>query len=703
MKNSILLMTVISITLITACKNEKKLKDNPFFAEYSTPFQVPPFDKIDTTDYLPAFTEGIKQHDSEVAAITNNTSEPTFDNTILPFDKSGKMLKRVSKVFFNITEANTNDQLQGIAAKVSPMLSKHNDDISMNSKLFARIKTIFEKRKDLKLDAQQIRVVEKYYRDFERQGANLAKEQQDQLRKINEELSVLSLKFGDNLLAETNKNFKLVIDNKADLDGLPEGVISAAAETADKGGNKGKWVFTLAKPSLIPFLQYAKNRELREKIYRGYFMRGDNGNANDNNSTLTEIVRLRAEKARLLGFENYAAYVIDDNMAKTPSTVDAFLNKLMVASLPVAKAELAEMQKIADSEGGNFKLQSWDWWYYSEKLHKLKYDLDENELKPYFSLENVRNGMFAVAGKLYGITFTKVTNLPIYQKDVETFEVKEADGSHLGILYLDYFPRESKSGGAWCTDFQSAGWENGKKVDPVISMVCNFTPPTGDMPALLNFDETSTLFHEFGHALHGLFSLGKYNRTAGNVPQDYVELPSQVMENWAADPQVLKMYAKHYKTGEVIPDKLIAKIEKSGLFNQGFVTVEYLAASILDLDYHELAAPAKVVPITFEKEAMAKAGLIPEILPRYRSTYFAHIFSGGYAAGYYVYIWAAVLDADAFDYFKQSGDIFNPELAAKFRKNCLAESGDDEGMIQYKKFRGQEPSMDPLLKRRGLK
>ncbi|MDO9256102.1 MAG: M3 family metallopeptidase, partial [Bacteroidales bacterium] len=610
---------------------------------------------------------------------------------------------RVSKVFFNITESNTNDQLQGIAAKVSPMLSKHNDDISMNSKLFARIKAIFDKRKDLNLDAQQIRVVEKYYRDFERQGANLTNDQQDQLRKINEELSGLSLKFGDNLLAETNKNFKLVIDNKADLDGLPEGVISAAAEAADKGGNKGKWVFTLAKPSLIPFLQYAKKRELREKIYRGYFMRGDNGNANDNKATLTQIVRLRAEKAKLLGFENYAAYVIDDNMAKTPATVDAFLNKLMVASLPVAKAELAEMQKIADSEGGKFKLQSWDWWYYSEKLHKLKYDLDENELKPYFSLENVRNGMFAVAGKLYGITFTKVTNLPIYQKDVETFEVKEAGGSHLGILYLDYFPRESKSGGAWCTDFQSAGWENGKKVDPVISMVCNFTPPTGDMPALLNFDETSTLFHEFGHALHGLFSQGKYNRTAGNVPQDYVELPSQVMENWAADPQVLKMYAKHYKTGEVIPDQLIAKIEKSGLFNQGFVTVEYLAASILDLDYHELPSPAKIEPGAFEKEAMAKAGLIPEILPRYRSTYFAHIFSGGYAAGYYVYIWAAVLDADAFDYFKQSGDIFNPELAAKFRKHCLSESGDDEGMIQYKKFRGQEPSMDPLLKRRGLK
>ncbi len=703
MKNSLLLISVISIIMITACKNEKKIKDNPFFAEFSTPFQVPPFDKIDTTDYLPAFIEGIRQHDEEISAITNNAAEPTFENTILPFDKSGKMLTRVSKVFFNMTEANTSDQIQSIAEKVSPLLSKHNDDISMNAKLFALIKTVYDKRKETGLDAQQVRVVEKYYRDFERQGANLNKEQQDQLRKINEELSSLSLKFGNNLLAETNKNFKLVIDNKSDLDGLPDGVISAAAEAAEKDGDKGKWLFTLAKPSLIPFLQYAKNRELREKIYRGYFMRGDNDNANDNKKTLTDIVRLRAERAKLLGFDTYAAYVIDENMAKTPATVDAFLDKLMVASLPVAKAELAEMQKIADDEGAKFKIQSWDWWFYAEKLHKLKYDLDENEIKPYFSLENVRNGMFAVAGKLYGITFTKVTNLPVYQKDVETFEVKEADGSHLGILYLDYFPRASKSGGAWCTDFQSAGWENGKKVDPVVSMVLNFTPPTGDMPALLNFDETSTLFHEFGHALHGLFSLGKYSRTAGNVPQDYVELPSQVMENWAADPQVLRMYAKHYKTGEIIPDKLIEKIEKSGLFNQGFVTVEYLAASILDMDYHELAAPANVEPNTFEKDAMNKIGLIPEILPRYRSTYFAHIFSGGYAAGYYVYIWAAVLDADAFDYFKQSGDIFNPELAAKFRKFCLAESGDDEGMVQYEKFRGQQPSLDPLLKRRGLK
>ncbi len=702
MKKSVYLLAIFTILLVSACKETKK-GDNPFFTEYTTPFQVPPFDKIDTIDYMPAFIEGIKQHDAEIAAIADAAGEPTFDNTILPFDKSGKMLRRVSKVFYNLLEAHTNDQLQNLAEKVSPMVSKHNDDIAMNAKLFARIKGVYGKRKEANLDAQQIRVVEKYYRDFERQGANLAKEQQDQLRKVNEELSMLNLKFGDNVLAETNKNFKLVIDNKADLDGLPDDVITAAAAAAEKAGEKGKWVFTLAKPSLIPFLQYAKNRELREKIYSGYFMRGDNGNANDNNAILADIVRLRAEKAKLLGYANMAAYIIDDNMAKTPAAVDVFLNKLMVAALPVAKAELAEMQKIADGEGATFKLQSWDWWYYAEKLRKQKYDLDENELKPYFSLENVRNGMFAVATKLYGVTFEKVTNLPVYQKDVETFEVKEADGSHLGILYLDYYPRPDKQGGAWCTDFQSAGWENGKKVEPVISMVCNFTPPAGDTPALLNWDETSTLFHEFGHALHGLFTMGKYNRTAGNVPQDYVELPSQVMENWARDPEVLKMYAKHYKTGEVIPDKLVDKIDKSGLFNQGFETIEYLAASVLDLDYHKLAAPAKVEPESFEKESMAKIGLIPEILPRYRSTYFSHIFSGGYAAGYYVYIWAAVLDADAFDYFKQSGNVFNPELAAKFRMYCLEQSGDDEGMIQYKKFRGQEPTIDPLLKRRGLK
>ncbi|MBK6967311.1 MAG: M3 family metallopeptidase [Bacteroidales bacterium] len=707
MKNSLLLMLSVALLAFASCKNGQKAEQdssNPFFAEYTTPFQVPPFDKIDTSHYLPAFIEGIKQHDAEIEAITGSADAPTFENTVLAFDKSGKLLTKVGKVFFNVNEANTNDQMQEIAKKVSPLLSKHNDDISMNAKLFGRIKAVYDKRSESGLDAQQVRLVEKHYRDFERQGANLSADQQAQLRKINEQLSMLAINFGDNLLAETNKNFQLVIENKADLDGLPEGVISAAAETAKAAGKDGKWVFTLSKPSMIPFLQYAKNRELREKIYTGYFMRGNNGNANDNKQVVTDMIRLRAEKAKLLGYDNYAAYVIDENMAKTTANVDEFLNKLMAAAVPVAKAELAEMQKIADKEGAGFKLESWDWWFYAEKLRKQKYDLDENELKPYFSLDNVREGMFAVAGKLYGITFTKVTDLPVYQQDVETFEVKEADGAHLGILYLDYYPRDSKGGGAWCTDFRASGWENGKKVDPVISIVCNFTPPTGDTPALLNWDETSTLFHEFGHALHGLFTTGKYTRTAGNVPQDYVELPSQVMENWASEPEVLRMYAKHYKTGEVIPDALISKIQNSGLFNQGFDNVEYIAASILDMDYHKLGTPAEVGDVVaFEKAAMDKIGLISEIWPRYRTTYFAHIFDGGYAAGYYVYLWAAVLDADAFDYFKQSGDIFNKDLAASFRKNCLSENGDDEGMVQYKKFRGQEPSIEPLLRKRGLK
>ena len=707
MKNLLFLLLVMATSLLTGCKEGQKTtgdNGNPFLTEFTTPFQVPPFDAIDTSHYLPAFIEGMKQHNEEIEAICNNTAAPDFDNTILAFDKSGKILTRVSKVFFNVNEANTSDKLQEIAKKVSPLLSQHNDEISMNATLFARIKSVYEKRNESGLDAQQIRVVEKYYRDFERQGANLPKEQQDQLKKINEELSMLSIQFGDNMLAETYKNFELVIDNKADLDGLPEGVIAAAADAAKQAGKEGKWVFTLSKPSMIPFLQYAKNRSLREKIYRGYFMRGNNGNANDNKKICADMVRLRAEKAKLLGYENYAAYVIDENMAKTTANVDDFLSKLMTAALPLAKKELAELQQIADKEGAGFKLESWDWWFYAEKLRKQKYDLDENELKPYFSLDNVRDGMFAVATKLYGITFAKLTDLPVYQKDVETFEVKEADGKHLGILYLDYYPRETKGGGAWCTDFRASGWDNGKKVDPVISVVCNFTPPSGDTPALLNWDETTTLFHEFGHALHGLFTSGKYTRTAGNVPQDYVELPSQVLENWAGEPEVLRMYAKHYKTGEVIPDALIAKIQNSGLFNQGFDNVEYIAASILDMDYHKLPTPAEVGDVVaFEKAAMDKIGLISEIWPRYRTTYFSHIFDGGYAAGYYVYLWAAVLDADAFDYFKQSGDIFNKDLAASFRKNCLSECGDDEGMVQYKKFRGQEPSIEPLLKKRGLK
>lgn len=695
-------LVMLALPAFISCK-QSNTKDNPFFAEYKTPFEVPPFDKIDTSHYMPAFIEGMKQHNEEIKAITENTQAPDFENTILAYDKSGKLLTKVASVFFNLKSANTNEKMQEIAVKVSPLLSEHYDNISMNPQLFEKIKAVYEKRETAGLDDQQKRVVEKYYNDFVRDGANLPKDKQDRLRVINGELSMLALKFGENQLKETNDNFSLVIEKKEDLAGLPESAVSAAAEAAKAEGKEGKWVFKLNKPSMLPFLQYAQNRDLRKQLYMGYVNRGNNNNANDNKQVVSDMVRLRAEKANLLGYENYAAYVIDENMAKTTQAVDEFLTKLNTAALPVAKAELQEMQTLSNAEGNNFELESWDWWYYAEKLRKAKYDLDENELRPYLSLEKVRNGMFAVATRLYGISFSRVDNLPLYHKDAETYQVKDTDGSHLGILYLDYFPRSSKDGGAWCTDFQPAGWENGKKVDAIVSIVCNFTPPHGDTPSLLSWDETLTLFHEFGHALHGLFTQGKYSRTAGNVPRDYVELPSQIMENWAGEPEVLRMFAKHYQTGEVIPEALIEKIQNSSLFNQGFDNTEYIAASILDMEYHKLTTPAEIKDVNeFEVQAMNKIGLIQEIYPRYRSTYFAHIFDGGYAAGYYVYLWAAVLDADAFDYFKQSGDIFNQEIAASFRKNCLTECGNDEGMVQYVKFRGQEPSVNALLQKRGL-
>ncbi len=702
MKNIPVIFAALMFLALTNCKKEK-MAENPFLTPYNTPFDVPPFDKIDTTHYMPAFLEGMKRDSLEIDKITSNPEDPSFENTILALDRSGELLTRVAKVFYNLNSANTNEQMQIIARDITPLMSKHRDDIALNEKLFQRIKAVYDKRNDMQLDSQQIRVTEKYYRDFERMGANLPEDKKEELRKINTELSMLNLTFGQNLLAETNKNFKLVIEDSADLIGLPVGVVAAAADAAASAGVKG-WVFTLSKPSWIPFLQYSEKRDLREKLYRAYFMRGDNGNENDNNEIVSKIVNLRVQKSKLLGYATFADYVLEENMAKTPANVYDFLMNLWKPALANSKKEAAEMQKIIDREGGKFKLQPWDWWYYAEKVRKEKYDLDESALRPYFSLSNVRDGMFMVANKLYGVTFTKRTDLPVYEKnDVETFEVKEADGKSVGILYLDYHPRDGKDAGAWCTDYRSAIQEGDKRIDPVVSLVCNFTRPSGNVPALLTWDEVTTLFHEFGHGLHALFTQGKYYRTAGSVPQDYVELPSQIMENWAGDPEVLKAYAKHYETGAVIPDELISKITKSGKFNQGFETVEYLAASLLDMDYHTLGSPMTIPAEEFEKQAMSKIELISEILPRYRSTYFAHIFDGGYAAGYYVYIWAAVLDADAFQAFKESGNVYNPELAAKFRKHCLAESGDDEGMVQYRKFRGHDPAVDALLIKRGLK
>jgi len=704
MKKLFLFVLPVAI-LMSACEQKPKVAENPFFGSYDTPFGVPPFDLIKGEHYVPAFEKGIQQQEEEIAKITANTEAATFENTIAALDRSGEILSKASNVFFNLSEAISDDQMQEIARTVTPMVTKHGDNITLNMDLFKRVKAVYEKRNESNLTAEQIRVVEKYYKDFERNGANLNTADQDKLRKLNEELSMLSLKFGENLMKETNDNFKLVIDKKEDLAGLPKGMIDAGAQTAKEMNMEGKWVYLLQKPSMIPFLQYADNRDLREKIYHGYFMRGNNNNEFDNKKLLSKMATLRAERTKLLGFDTHAAYVIDNNMAKTPENVDDFLMKLWNAALPKAKQEVKEMQAIINKEGGKFELASWDWWYYAEKLKKAKYDLDESEIKPYFELGNCRDGMFWVATQMYGITFHKLDNVPLYHKDAEVFEVKEADGSHIGLLYMDYHPRSGKSAGAWCTSFRDASYDkDGKRIHPVSSIVCNFTKPTTDTPSLLTWDEVTTLFHEFGHGLHVLFTDGHYKRTAGSVPRDFVELPSQIMENWAGEPEVLNQYAKHYKTGEVIPQELVNKIQKSGTFNQGFATVEYLAASLLDLKWHDLKAGDKVEDaLAFEKNAMGELGLIDEIIPRYRSTYFAHIFSGGYSAGYYVYIWAAVLDADAFDAFKESGDLFNKELAAKFRKNCLSEVGNGEGMDQYRKFRGQNPSEEPLLKRRGLK
>ena len=702
-------MIALSVIVLASCNSSEKkteTNENPFLTEYQTPFKVVPFDKIKTEHYMPAFEAGMKEQLEEIDVIINNTETPSFQNTILPYDKSGETLDRVSNVFFNILECNSDDELLALAEQVMPMLSKHSDAIAMNPKLFEKIDYVYQHRNEMGLDDQQIRVVEKYHQDFVRHGAALDADKQAELSKINEQLSTLSLQFGNNLLKE-NSGFKLVIDNKDDLAGLPQSSIDAAAEQAKADGMEGKWVFTLSKPSLIPFLQYADNRDLREKMYKAYYNRGDNGNEYDNKNLIKEMLKLRQQKAKLLGYDNHANFVLSVNMAHDAATVDQFLEEIFVPAQELAKKELAEMQAIAKAEGADFKLEGWDWWYYAEKLRKAKYDFDENQIKPYLTVDNVRNGMFDAANKLYGVTFTQNNTIPVYYPGVETYEVKEANGDFLGILYLDYYPRASKSGGAWCTSFREAGHDiNGNKVYPLVSLVMNFTPATDSVPALLNWDETETMWHEFGHSLHAFFSDGLYSRTCGNVPHDYVEMPSQIMENWVAEPEVIRMYAKHYKTGEPMPDSLITKIENSALFNQGFMTTELIAASILDMKFHEITSIDEINALdvdAFEKQQMDAIGLMREILPRYRSTNFAHIFNGGYSAGYYAYTWAEVLDKDAFNYFKSSGNLFNPELAASFRKNCLQECGNDEGMVQYRKFRGQDPDYEPYLKARGLK
>lgn len=715
----ILLVVLMASAMVVACSSGKKEKGesqpapgtpqasspaaaNPFFTDWNTPFGAPPFDQIKVEHFKPAILEGIARHNAEIKAIAENPEPPTFANTVEALDRTGLFLDRAQKVMMNLLSAHTNDQLQAIAQELAPTISAHYDEIFLNPKLFARIKAVYEQRDRLSLNPEQQQLLKKYYQDFVRAGANLDEAKKARLKEINQELSVLELKFAENVLKDTNA-FELVIDNPADLEGLPQNVVAAAAEAAKERGKEGKWVFTLDKPSLIPFLQYSPRRELREKIFKAYINRGNNGNAYDNKANIARAIAMRIEKAKLLGYKTWADYVLEDSMAKTPEAVYKFLDQVWQPALKKAKEEAAELQKLIQAEGHNFKLQPWDWWYYAEKLRKQKYALDEEMLRPYFKLENVINGVFLLANKLYGLQFVERKDIPVYHPDVRVFEVKEADGTHVGILYTDYFPRASKGAGAWMNAIRDEYKIDGKKITPLILNCGNFTKPTPDQPSLLTLEEVTTLFHEFGHALHGLLSECTYLRLTGtNVARDFVELPSQIMENWVTEPEFLRMFAKHYQTGEPIPEALVEKIKNSRYFNQGFATVEYLAACYLDMDWHTLTEPVKPEQVMqFEEHSLQKIGLIPEIVVRYRSPYFSHIFANNYYAGYYSYIWAEVLDADAFQAFKEKG-LFDQATARAFRENILAKGGSEDPMVLYVKFRGREPKVEPMLRRRGL-
>lgn len=693
----IVALLALGLTLLQPIAAQEAQNDNPFFQARTTPFQAPPFDKIVIGHFLPAFKEGIKREQVEIDAIAADRQEPNFANTIATMDHSGIFLNDVSAVFYSLLSADTNADIQALAREVSPLLSAHADNINLNEKLFARVKAVYGQRQNLTLSPEEDFLLENTYKGFIRSGALLDPAQKERLRELNRELSLLGLKFGENLLAETNSS-RIVIDSPENLAGLPDTVRAMGAETAKQLELAGKWAFTVQVPSMTPFLQYSTRRDLREQLHRAYFMRGDRDNANDNKEIVKKIVLLRAERAKLLGYPTHAHFVLEERMAKDPETVMAFLKRLWTPALARSQNEASEMQAIINREKGGFQLASWDWWHYAEKLRQEKYAFDDSVLRPYFALENVKKGIFTLCEKLYGLQFIKLDNLPLYHPEVQVYEVREGSGSHVGLLYMDFHPRPGKRGGAWSGGFRRAYYEKGKRVAPISTLVCNFTRPAAGAPSLLSIDEVNTFFHEFGHSLNTLFSNGVYR--SRSVPRDAVELPSQIMENWALEPEMLNLYARHYMTGEVIPAALVEKLKASSLFNQGFETVEYLAASFLDMAWHTLTGNETIDVRKFEADTMAALKLIPAIVPRYRTTYFNHII-GGYSAGYYSYIWSGVLDKDAYEAFKEKG-IFDRATAKSFRENMLAKLGTEDALTLYKRFRGAEPKIEPLLKSRGL-
>lgn len=674
MKRTVLI-PVLATLLVAGCKNkDSQNMDNPFFSKWDTPYEIPDFSRIKTEHYMPAFKEGMARQRVEIDAIVNNSEAPTFENTILAYEYSGQLLQEVSSVFFNLSECENSPEMEAIEEQVTPLLSAHGDDITLNAKLFERIKAVYDQRQSLNLNPEQMRLVENHYKNFVRSGANVPADKQERFRQLNEQIASLTMRFAQNVLKATNAYKKA----------LPNG------DTV-----------TLDMPTWEPFMQTCADRKLREEVWHAFTDRCKEGEF-DNTKIIDTLVNLRLERANILGFPTHADWVLDDCLAKTPANVYKCLLNIWNPALKVAKQERDLYQKMLEKDEPGAKLQPWDWRYYSEKYRVEKYALDDAEVRPYFSLDSVREGAFMVANKLYGLTFTERPDLPTYDKEARCFEVKDGEET-IGILYMDFHPRASKRSGAWMTEFRGQKRDlEGNNIIPIIQVVCNFTKPTADKPSLLNFDESETLFHEFGHALHGLLSKCTYPSLAGtNVPRDFVELPSQVMENWCRHPQVMKMYAHNYQTGEAIPDALIKKIEAAATYGQGFITTELLAASLLDMDYYSITTKQAIDPLAFEEQAMNKIGLIPEIISRYRSPYFQHVFTTGYDAGYYSYTWTAILDADAFEAFAESGDLFNPELAAKFRH--LLESGNTvEPMELYRAFRGKDPSAKALLKRKGM-
>lgn len=700
MKRSLITTAIVTLALmVTSCNNSK----NPLLEEWDTPFGIPPFSEVKIEHYKPAVLAAIEEHNKEIEAIINNPEAPSFENTIVALDNSGALFSRVYSVFGSETSINSTPELMAVETELAPIVSAHFNEISMNEQLYQRVKAVYDNRDNLGLEPDQMRLLTETYKDYEKSGATLPEDKKAELKKINSRISELQLKFEQNVLKETAA-FNLVVDNEADLSGLPEAAKEAAAQRAAEKGMEGKWVFGLDNASVMPFLQFDDNRALRTELINGYLHRGDNDNENDNKAIIVEMVNLYNQKAKIMGYDNYAEFVLQDRMAKTPEAVYNLLDQLWTPALKSAKRELADMYPIAKAQGVNDELTAADWRYYFEKAKAEKFNLSEDELKPYFKFENVREGIFYVANRLYGITFTQLNNVPVPHPEAQAFECKDADGSTLGIIFMDMFARPGyKRGGAWCGGYREQYYKDGVRVIPIVTIVGNFTRGTGDAPALLSPDETETFFHEFGHALQSLLQDVRYQGNA-SMTRDFVELPSQINEHWAFEPEVLKVYAKHYQTGEVIPQELVDKLDKSGKYGQGFATTEYLAASLLDMDYFIMdEIPADLDVDKFESKVLGDRGLLSQIPPRYRSTYFTHVFGGGYTVGYYSYIWAEVLDADAYEAFKETGDIFNQEVARKFREEVLERGGEDDAMTLYVNFRGKEPGIDPLLANRGLK